>query len=162
MCGTLYPSVLGTVATTPSFEETSHLREEGASGQKGAGLQVAALCETISLKIPKSYVMKGNRYPTNWKEIALAIKESADWKCRHCGTLCRRPGEQKQLAITKTEIARHTLDVHHANCIPEDNRVENLIPLCKPCHISLHAGRYSNITPGQLSLFEEPLVTKNV
>ena len=100
-------------------------------------------------------MMNSNRYPDNWKEIALSIKEASEWKCRRCGQQCLRPGEQKQLTITKTELARLTLDVHHANCIPEDNRIENLIPLCKPCHITLHAGRYSNITPGQLSLFAD-------
>ena len=104
---------------------------------------------------PSTVQMKGNRYSCDWKEIALAIKESACWRCRHCCKECLRPGQQKQDGLTKNELARLTLDVHHANCIPEDNRVENLIPLCKPCHISLHAGRYSNITPGQLSLFED-------
>ncbi len=99
--------------------------------------------------------MKGNRYPDNCQEIAASIKETANWKCRHCGKECRRAGNPREPGLTRQEVARMTLDVHHANCIPEDNRIENLIALCKPCHISLHAGRYSNITPGQLSLFEE-------
>ncbi|MEH1932019.1 MAG: hypothetical protein V7K83_31960 [Nostoc sp.] len=25
------------------------------------------------------------RYANNWDEIALAIKEAAQWRCRHCG-----------------------------------------------------------------------------
>jgi predicted HNH restriction endonuclease len=48
-----------------------------------------------------------------------------------------------------------TLTVHHANYTPEDNRAENLIPLCTACHLSYHTRKKSNVTPGQLSLFLE-------
>ncbi len=33
------------------------------------------------------------RYPDNWNEIALSIKEQAQWRCRKCNMQCIRPGE---------------------------------------------------------------------
>ena len=36
------------------------------------------------------------RYPNNWSDIALSIKEAASWRCRHCGKQCLRPGDQIQ------------------------------------------------------------------
>ena len=92
------------------------------------------------------------RYADNWSTIALSVKEAALWRCRHCGKQCLRPGE-KPSNLTRSEWTMATLSVHHANFIPEDNRPENLIPLCTPCHIALHGGRNGNISLGQLSLF---------
>jgi hypothetical protein len=37
--------------------------------------------------------MQRDQYPSNWDEIALAIKEAAGWRCQECGMQCRRPGE---------------------------------------------------------------------
>lgn len=92
------------------------------------------------------------RYPDNWSDIALGIKEAASWRCRHCGKQCLLPGE-KPKNLTKSERAIATLTVHHANFTPEDNRPENLIALCSPCHLSIHQSRRGNVSPGQLSLF---------
>ncbi|MDJ0717695.1 MAG: HNH endonuclease [Prochloraceae cyanobacterium] len=93
-----------------------------------------------------------SRYPANWKEIALAVKESAGWRCRSCGKKCFRPGE-KPKDLTRAQWTNYTLCVHHSNYNPEDNRPENLIPLCTPCHLSKHTGRRGSISPGQLSLW---------
>lgn len=30
------------------------------------------------------------------------------------------------------------LDVHHDNRFSDDNRWDNLVPLCKPCHRAIH------------------------
>jgi 5-methylcytosine-specific restriction endonuclease McrA len=92
------------------------------------------------------------RYPDNWSDIALLVKEAALWRCRHCSKQCLRPGE-KPSYLTRSEWTIATLSVHHANCIPEDNRLENLIPLCTPCHLAVHTRRNGNVSPGQLSLF---------
>ncbi|MEQ8466182.1 HNH endonuclease [Coleofasciculus sp. E1-EBD-02] len=92
------------------------------------------------------------RYADNWSDIALSVKEAALWRCRHCGKQCLRPGE-KPSNLTRSEWTMATLSVHHANFMPEDNRLENLIPLCTPCHIAVHGGRNGNVSPGQLSLF---------
>ena len=94
-----------------------------------------------------------NRYGDNWKDIALQVKQSANWRCKHCGKECLRPGE-KPKEMSRAEWTLLTLSIHHANFTPEDNSVSNLIPLCAPCHIGLHGrarGR-SNTSPGQLLL----------
>ena len=31
-------------------------------------------------------------YPKNWNQIALSIKQSANWRCEECGRPCRPPG----------------------------------------------------------------------
>jgi hypothetical protein len=92
------------------------------------------------------------RYPENWSDIALSVKEAAGWRCRRCSKQCIRPGE-KPKELTRSEWTVDTLCVHHANFTPEDNRRENLIPLCTPCHLAIHTRRQSNVSPGQLSLF---------
>ncbi len=92
-----------------------------------------------------------NRYPPDWKEIATAIKNNANWRCRKCGMQCIKPGDDT-LHLTPSERMARTLTVHHSNYVPEDNRPENLIPLCTGCHLSYHNRGQSHITPGQLSL----------
>ena len=92
------------------------------------------------------------RYPDNWSDIALAVKESSGWHCRHCGRQCLRPGEKPD-SLTRSEWTAATLCVHHANFTPEDNRPENLIPLCTACHLAVHTRGKGNVSPGQLSLF---------
>lgn len=96
---------------------------------------------------------KPKRYPNNWQEIALSVKESALWRCAKCHQQCLRPG--KQTGLTKSERCALTLTVHHRNRIPEDNRPENLIALCTACHLSYHNRGQSNVSPGQLSLFPD-------
>ena len=93
------------------------------------------------------------RYPENWNEIAQKVKAAAGWRCQHCQLLCLRPGE-KHSSLTRSEWTKTTLSVHHANFTPEDNQPENLLPLCTPCHLALHArSKRSNVSPGQLSLW---------
>jgi hypothetical protein len=96
---------------------------------------------------------KPKRYPDNWSEIALSVKENAGWRCAKCHQQCLRPG--KQSGLTKSQRCALTLAVHHRNRIPEDNRLENLVALCTACHLSYHNRRESNISPGQLSLFPD-------
>ena len=76
--------------------------------------------------------MERDRYPKNWREIALEVKNAAGWRCQACGVKCRMPGE-------KFTTHKLTLTVHHKNHIPEDCRRENLIALCAPCHLKSDA-----------------------
>jgi predicted HNH restriction endonuclease len=95
--------------------------------------------------------MSNSRYPYNWKEIANAVKESVDWRCQKCDKLCLKPGE-KTSHLTKSQRRAYTLQVHHWNFNPADNRRGNLAPLCSGCHLYYHRFGRGNISPGQLEL----------
>lgn len=86
--------------------------------------------------------MERERYPADWKAIALGVKERAGWKCQRCGKQCRRPGE-------KLDSHVRTLTVHHINHVPEDCRIENLIALCAPCHLRADAGWHAERRKGK-------------
>ena len=80
--------------------------------------------------------MQKERYPSDWKAIALKTKSDAGWKCQGCGKQCRRPGEP---FVTH----KLTLTVAHLNHIPEDVRPENLKALCAPCHLRYDARHHA-------------------
>ena len=46
-------------------------------------------------------------YPDNWDELALAIKDEANWCCENCGRPCRRPGETREAAIFRLTLSEH-------------------------------------------------------
>ncbi|WP_069791289.1 HNH endonuclease (plasmid) [Cyanobacterium sp. IPPAS B-1200] len=92
-----------------------------------------------------------SRYPQNWTDIAYSLKEKAKWRCQKCGVQCIKPGD-KTAHLSKSERAKITMVVHHRNYQPEDNREENLVCVCKPCHLSYHTRKRGNISIGQLSL----------
>lgn len=84
--------------------------------------------------------MRADRYPPDWKQIARAIKDAADWICQDCGMQCRRPGE-------KLDTHRRTMSVHHLGAPKDDGtpgdmhdkmdcRPCNLIALCSACHLA--------------------------
>ena len=54
-----------------------------------------------------------SRYPKDWKAIALAVKEAADWVCGDCGRQCRRPGEP-------FDTHARTMSVHHIGVAKPD------------------------------------------
>ena len=96
--------------------------------------------------------MAQSRYPDNWKELALKVKESVNWQCQKCGMQCIKPSDDVS-KLSKSERMRKTLNVHHANYMPENNNLENLIPLCTGCHLSFHIRKRGNVSIGQLELF---------
>ena len=75
-----------------------------------------------------------NHYPDNWTEIALAVKDEAQWQCEKCGKQCRRP-------IEPFDTHKNTLTVAHCNHTPMDCRPENLSAMCAPCHLRYDAPR---------------------
>ncbi|MDX2215469.1 MAG: hypothetical protein SFY66_19555 [Oculatellaceae cyanobacterium bins.114] len=100
--------------------------------------------------------MERDRYPKNWDEIALKVKESADWKCQQCDRPCRRTGEDlgdfiKQIQgcnhssldwVNQTAVsticehpARFVLTVAHLDQDPSNNDPSNLKALCSGCHL---------------------------
>lgn len=80
--------------------------------------------------------MDKKRYPKNWKDISLKIKQDAGWICQECGKQCRKPGE-------KFDTHKRTLTVAHLNHIPEDIRNDNLKALCAPCHLRYDAKHHA-------------------
>ena len=94
--------------------------------------------------------MDRSRYPKDWKAIALAVKQEANWCCWRCGKQCLAPGADTT-KLSPPERARNTLTVHHADFKPENNNRGNLIPLCAPCHLRIHSPKKGNIPIGQLS-----------
>lgn len=68
----------------------------------------------------------GSSYPANWKEIATAVKEAANWTCVRCG----HPHDSAN---------GFTLTVHHVNLDPGCSEWWNLIPLCQRCHLTIQA-----------------------
>ena len=85
-------------------------------------------------------------YPPNWDEIALRVKEAANWRCESCGKPCLMPGEDWLAFIlrqgwTVAEAARsdyehpvrHVLTTAHPNHDPENPEAE-LRAWCSSCH----------------------------
>ncbi|NJN10801.1 MAG: HNH endonuclease [Richelia sp. RM1_1_1] len=68
-------------------------------------------------------------YPDNWSEIATSVKLEARWCCQRCGLKCVAPGEDTS-KLTLSQRRVYTLQVHHWNRDPRDNRKENLVALC--------------------------------
>ena len=85
--------------------------------------------------------MEKNRYPAEWKKIALAVKEAAGWKCQACGKQCRKPGEK--LGTPGRAGHKYTLTVHHLDHQPENCAPENQIALCAPCHLRADAEHHA-------------------
>ena len=62
---------------------------------------------------------KDNRYPDDWKEIALEIKEKADWTCSKCRLICFH--SDFKYNVDRSLRAMLTLTVHHADYDPSNN-----------------------------------------
>lgn len=77
-----------------------------------------------------------SKYPENWKQIAIEVKNRAGWKCSMCGKQCRRPGEP-------FDTHRNTATVAHLNHDESDCRTENLACLCAPCHLRYDATHHA-------------------
>jgi len=64
-------------------------------------------------------------YPYEFtEELKQIVRKKFDFECACCLV------HQKELGIS--------LSVHHINQNKKDNVIENLLPLCQGCHLSLH------------------------
>ena len=77
--------------------------------------------------------MDWSRYPLDWREVAWAIKDAADWQCQQCGQQCRRPGEPFDTHARTLTVAHWD----HDNMEPE----VFVVALCAPCHLRHDAKR---------------------
>ncbi|RPI95536.1 MAG: HNH endonuclease [Chloroflexi bacterium] len=67
-----------------------------------------------------------SKYPDNWREIAKAVKDAAQWKCVRCGKL-------------HDPQNGYTLTVHHLDINPVNCAWWNIPPLCQRCHLSIQS-----------------------
>jgi 5-methylcytosine-specific restriction endonuclease McrA len=65
-----------------------------------------------------------NDYPADWREIATAVKDAANWHCIRCGHEHRVEGW-------------YILTVHHLDGDKANARWWNLRALCQRCHLSV-------------------------
>ena len=91
------------------------------------------------------------RYHKDWAYMSRYVRELFNYHCARCGDACQdsvRPDK--------------SLQVHHIDENPQNNPIENLIPLCATCHLQierearLHAAGHTN----QLEMFDETYMTK--
>jgi len=64
-------------------------------------------------------------YPSNWPEIARAVKEEVRYVCEWCGVECERMNDNG-----------NQMSVHHLDGNPENCERSNLAALCARCHLS--------------------------
>jgi hypothetical protein len=78
------------------------------------------------------------RYPVNWKQISLTIRERAQWRCEQVdefGNRCRAiHGEPHPFTLSRV-----ILTVAHLDHTPENCGAENLKAMCQRCHNSYDA-----------------------
>lgn len=80
------------------------------------------------------------RYPPNWEETALAIKERAGWCCEWCGVAygawrISRKGKPYKVVMTVAHLGVPYPDRRLGNRDDKwDVRPENLACLCQACH----------------------------
>ena len=80
-----------------------------------------------------------HRYPPDWKEISLRIRERAKWRCECNGICGKNHWDNRCLRPDKRIVKRDyesgcVLTVAHLNHDPSDCRDENLLALCEGCH----------------------------
>lgn len=81
-----------------------------------------------------SHYKSGSSYAEWFRQMRPLILERDERQCRVCG-------EPDQMVSTGRGDGfqwKSLLVVHHLNEQPQDNRPENLITLCGPCHMTHH------------------------
>lgn len=67
-----------------------------------------------------------DKYPEDWKDIALKIKKQAGWKCERCDH-------------THDPTMGYALTVHHLVPIKSLCEAWNLAALCQRCHLHIQS-----------------------
>lgn len=80
-----------------------------------------------------------NRYPKQWPEISLRIRQRAAWQCEcsgdcgmHHGQRCEAKQNQPHPKTGSTVI----LTVAHLDHTPENCNDDNLKAMCQRCHLN--------------------------
>ena len=69
-----------------------------------------------------------SRYPVNWREISLARRQAAGWRCEWCEAHDGKPHPQTGGLVV--------LSCAHLDQQPENNDPGNLAALCQRCHLA--------------------------
>ena len=85
------------------------------------------------------------RYHPEWETLSRYVRELFNFYCARCGKNCRN-----------SKNAESVLQVHHIDGNPQNNDLENLIPLCASCHLQIEkeARLHAPYDETQLELFE--------
>jgi len=87
-----------------------------------------------------------SKYPDNWEEISLAIKERDGWQCRWCNAAYgdkqeSRKGQEYSVVLVVAHLGVPYPDGRPGNKHDKrDCRPENLATLCLSCHALCDAG----------------------
>lgn len=100
-----------------------------------------------------------SKYPKDWKAIALAIKEAANWRCQKCDRPCRRfgqkpeefihslrllPGSDALVTEFQSKPRRFVLTVaHYPDPDPINVSPDNLHAWCSVCHLRIDASMHA-------------------
>jgi hypothetical protein len=79
------------------------------------------------------------RYPANWKEISLRIRERDGWRCKFCGVSADsiNPITGSLVVLTVAHLGIPYPDGRPGNKHDKmDVRDENLAALCQRCHLN--------------------------
>jgi hypothetical protein len=71
-----------------------------------------------------------DRYPRNWRELAIACKTRANWQCERC------PVKQRDERLSKRTQKPYPVFLHAAHVKLHDtaNPQPELVALCPTCH----------------------------
>lgn len=75
--------------------------------------------------------MKKDKYPANWDEISLQLRNEVGWKCEWCGAVYGQPHPE-----TGSKVI---LSVAHLDNDTTHNERSNLAVLCACCHLRYDA-----------------------
>lgn len=80
---------------------------------------------------------QAERYPKNWREISLRIRERENWCCKFCGAENGKPNPLTGSKVVLTVAHLGTPDAHGVSDKHNkmDVRDENLAALCNRCHL---------------------------
>jgi len=92
-----------------------------------------------------------HRYPPDWPQISLAIKERAEWRCE-CRGECGRPDDH--LDVDDRCRNHHKQPAHgtgnrvvlttaHLDHVPEHCDPDNLRAFCNGCHLHYDADHHA-------------------
>ena len=96
------------------------------------------------------------RYPKEWKQISLAIKTRADWRCE-CDGRCGRGTHENRCSNEHGKPAygsgsKVVLTTAHLDHTPENCGDDNLMAMCQGCHLHYDKEHHAETRKANLAL----------